>query len=316
MVPVLGQLAELEVVGDAVHAPGLRHRLERADQELAGVLLDVQAAVRIAQHRQIRRHLGHGLGQHVEVLAGVQRHAHAGHAADLAAPHPGAVDHHLGADRTELGLDAGHPAARRVMPVTLQPSMMRAPFWRAPLASAWAMSIGFAWPSAGMWMAPARSPTSISGYSSLASAGDSSWTSRPQARPIAAWRLSSVEAALGAREADAAVLLEAGRLPGLGLEPEVQLGGILREPRQVGRRAQLPDQPGGVPGRAAGQLLALEQHHLAPAELGQMVGDRAADHPAADDHRLRVAGRISSHDVLSLAPCPWRCRRAWISGIA
>ena len=53
MIPVLGQLAELEVLGDAVHAPGLGHRLEGADQQLAGILLDVDAAVGIAQHRQV-----------------------------------------------------------------------------------------------------------------------------------------------------------------------------------------------------------------------------------------------------------------------
>ena len=46
------------------------------------------------------------------MLAGVQRHAHPGHAPDLAPPHPGAVDHHLGADRTQLGLDAARAAAR------------------------------------------------------------------------------------------------------------------------------------------------------------------------------------------------------------
>src|SRR5690606_32177585 len=38
---------------------------------------------------------------------------------------------------------------------------------------------------------------------------------------------------LGARECDAAVLLEAGRLAGLRLEPEVELGGILGEAREV-----------------------------------------------------------------------------------
>ena len=87
------------------------------------------------------------------------------------------------------------------------------------------------------------------------------------------------EAALGAREADAAVLLESGRLPGLGLEAPVQLGGVAREARQVRGRAQLADQAGGVPGGPGGQPLALEQHHVPPAELGQMIGDASSRSP-------------------------------------
>ena len=49
MVEVLRQLVEAEILGDAVHAPGLRLRLEGADQQLAGVLLVVGAGVHVAQ---------------------------------------------------------------------------------------------------------------------------------------------------------------------------------------------------------------------------------------------------------------------------
>ena len=95
------------------------------------------------------------------------------------------------------------------------------------------------------------------------------------------------------------MLLEAGRLPGLGLEAGVELGRVFGEAREVRGRAQLADQPGGVPGGAGGQLLALQQHHVAPAELGQMIGDRAADHAAADDHGLRLARQILGHHMTS-----------------
>ena len=54
-------------------------------------------------------------------------------------------------------------------------------------------------------------------------------------------------------------LLEPGRLTGVVLERAEELGRVLRQPRQVVRRAQLADQPGGVPRGAAGELLALEQ---------------------------------------------------------
>ena len=53
--------AELEVVGDAVHAPGLRLRLEGADQQLASVFLEVGVTVVVAQHRQRGNHLNRSI---------------------------------------------------------------------------------------------------------------------------------------------------------------------------------------------------------------------------------------------------------------
>ena len=52
MVHVLRQLVEAEILRNAVHAPGLGHRLEGAEHHLAGVLLVVGAFVGHAQHRQ------------------------------------------------------------------------------------------------------------------------------------------------------------------------------------------------------------------------------------------------------------------------
>ena len=47
-------------------------------------------------------------------------------------------------------------------------------------------------------------------------------------------------------------------------------------------------QAGGMPGRARGQLLALDQHDVGPALLGKMIERRDADHAAADHHRARL----------------------------
>ena len=70
---------------------------------------------------------------------------------------------------------------------------------------------------------------------------------------------------------------------GLGLELDVEVGGIFGEPRHVLRGAQLADQSRRMPGRAGGELLALKQHDVGPAELGQMIGDGAAGDAATDD---------------------------------
>ena len=50
-----------------------------------------------------------------------------------------------------------------------------------------------------------------------------------------------------------------------------------------------PTRPGRVPGGAAGQLALLEQQHVGDAELGQVVGGRAAGDAAADDDHTRMA---------------------------
>ena len=94
---------------------------------------------------------------------------------------------------------------------------------------------------------------------------------------------------------NAAALQEAGRLAGLRFQAGIEARRILRELGQIGGRAQLADEAGGVPGRAAGQALALQQHDVALAELGQMIGDRGADHPAADDDDFGVRGQGFCH---------------------
>ena len=71
MVEILGQAVEFEVLGDAPHAPGLGPGLERAQHHLARVLLVIGAFIGHAQHRQAAQ-IGHGFGDQVEMLGGVQ----------------------------------------------------------------------------------------------------------------------------------------------------------------------------------------------------------------------------------------------------
>ena len=59
------------------------------------------------------------------------------------------------------------------MPVTFVFSKMRTPRWRAPLASAWVMLAGSAWPLAGIHRPPVTPARSSSGNLARASAGDS-----------------------------------------------------------------------------------------------------------------------------------------------
>src|SRR5205807_1956833 len=73
--------------------PGLRLGLEPADEELAGVLLEVRARIGVAQDRQVGREARDRLSHDVEVLGRMERHADSRPGADLACPQARAVHH-------------------------------------------------------------------------------------------------------------------------------------------------------------------------------------------------------------------------------
>src|SRR5439155_13055219 len=69
----------------------------------------------------------------------------------------------------------------------------------------------------------------------------------------------------------------------------VELGAEADKLGHVGVGAELADQPRRVPRGAAGELAALQQDHVAPAEAREVIRGAAADDAAADDDRARVA---------------------------
>src|SRR5262249_40367961 len=69
-----------------------------------------------------------------------------------------------------------------------------------------------------------------------------------------------------AGDAETAHLLPVGAHARLGLEPGVEISAVADEPGQRTRAAEAADEPRGMPGRAARELLALEQDDVAPAE--------------------------------------------------
>ncbi len=191
MIVVFGQRVEAEALGDALHAPRLRHRLEATHEQLARVFLVVGAFVLHAQHRQVARQAVDGLGDDVEVLGGVQGHGHADVGRQAVRPHAGAEHHGVRCNVAGFGFDAdGAPFSTR-MRSTLVFSKIFAPRCLAPLASACVVSIGLVWPSPGRKMPPTTSPTSSNGQRSLISPGVSSSMRRPNVLPIDAPRCSS-----------------------------------------------------------------------------------------------------------------------------
>ena len=284
MVPVLVEQLELERVGQRVgRDPGLGVGLEAADHQPADLLLDVGVAVRVAQDREVPVDPVDLLGDHVEVLGRVQRHGHPAHRADRLGPLAGAVDHHLGLDVALVGADAGD------LPVLGQDAGDAGALADRDALVAGAPGqrggqVGRVGPAvAGQ---PDRPGEVVDPHDRVELAG------LVRADQLAfqlvglggGGRPAQLGHAVGrAGDGDAAAPPEAGAQAGLRLQPLVQLAGVLDQPGAVLRGAQLADQAGRVPGRAAGQLPLLEQQHVGPAQLGQVVGDAGADHAAADD---------------------------------
>src|SRR5689334_21179698 len=90
--------------------------------------------------------------------------------------------------------------------------------------------------------------------------------------------------ALGiAGEAKPAIALPTGGLTRLGLQAIIELDAVFQQLGDVGGGAQLSHQARGMPGGAAGELVALQQQDIPPAQLGEVVSSAAADDAAADD---------------------------------
>ena len=97
------------------------------------------------------------------------------------------------------------------------------------------------------------------------------------ARPAGA--AAQLDQALGGRrDAQAADAVEHA-------EPVVELDAVAAKRHHRRRRVELGDEPRGVARGAAGELVLLDQERVADARRGQVIGNAAAGHAAADhDH--------------------------------
>ena len=225
------------------------------------------------------------------MLGGVQRHRDAGHAAHVARPHARAVDDDL----------AGHLAARRRHAgdaTVLDPNAGdgdvlengRAALARAPgqgerrvdrVGSAIA---GQPQGADQIVRAHERPPASRLGRRDDLHVHVEAARHRGQA-------LELVHALGVPRQAQAAGTPEAGGLACFGLEPLVEIAAVPGQPREVLGGAQLTDEARGVPRGAAGDVATLQQEHVAPAELREVIGDAAAGDTTADHDHSGVSRR-------------------------
>ncbi len=266
-------------------------RLPAADRQRAGLGLDVEVAVRIAQRGQLRRNAVGLVGDEVLVLDGAGRDARAGHRRDLAAPHAGRVDHALGVDLALVGhhrfdapgarLQPGHAHALR------DDHAAGARSRRVGVGQAGRIDVAVAFDPRG-----ADDAVELDQRKELARLpGRHQLDMEAEALGHRRRALEFLPARRRRGEAQAADAMPAGRLSGLRLELAVELGGVAHEAREIAAAAQLSDQSRRVPGGAVRQLQAFQQEHVALAALGEVIGDAAADDPAADDDDAAFSGQ-------------------------
>ncbi len=295
MVHVAGQLVETEIVGDGRHVHRNGVRLERAEQNFSGIFLVVGTAALIAQHRQVARQAFNRVGQNIIVLAGMQRHRNAGHQADIPRPQPGAVDHEIGLD---IALVGGHAGDLAVGLVNIRHLDV---FDDGRTAHARALGHRHRHVDR-VGLAVLRQEDAADKIVRVCQRVHRLDVGRGQDIDIQTENLSHRCAALQFLEAfivcgdgKTAILLETCRLPGFGFQPGEQFGRVLCEFRQILGGAELADQAGGVPGRAAGQLLAFQQHDIRPAEFGQVIGEGTSHRATTDDDNLCFTWQSRGH---------------------
>ena len=83
--------------------------------------------------------------------------------------------------------------------------------------------------------------------------------------------LEEIHLPVARREVDAAIVVDAAGLAGDRLELAIEVEGVFLQLRDVGVRVERRDAARGVPGRARGQLVLLDQDDIGPADLGEMV---------------------------------------------
>ncbi len=229
------------------------------------------------------------------MLDGVERYGHARHGADLPAPQPGAVDDHVGADLALVrhhardaagtGAEAGDTRvldhAQAALLGALDQRRQKVGGVHAPVARA---------PDGAHRVLGLHDRDFLFRF---ARRNDVHVDAERAARGLQAVQLGHTR--FGARQDHAAAFAPADMLAGLGLERLVEIARIGVVPHGVEAGHEARDVAGRMPGGAAGKLLAFDQNHVAPAALGQVIGQvRAGDTPAHDDG-LGVAGQLVAH---------------------
>ena len=259
VLPVLVEEGELEGVRDPVgRDPRLGHRFEAADEQTAHLLLDVGVAVGVTQNRQVAVDALDLVGHDVEVLGRVQRHRDAGHRSDRVGPLPGTVDHHLGLHVTGIRAYSGRPAV--AYEHIGHPHPFEQPRPELPGASGQRLGeVGRVGPPVAREPDRAEQIVDLHQGEALEGLVGGEQAALEVVRRGARHGAPQLGHAFrGASHGQATADAIARRQARLGLEPRVELRGVLHQTRARFGGPQLADQPRGVPGGTSRERTLLE----------------------------------------------------------
>ena len=290
---------------DAVHPPCPACLLVESHQQPLAVL----AAVEVRDGAAHQRHPPPGLGdlrdragQHVLVLHRHDRKLHAHHRGDFVDPVAAGVYHDLAVDVARLGVHGpavvaalGQPGHRR----------LRAQLGAGAAGAACERVAQLRGVDVAVERIPQRADNALRRDQRVAPPAFlrvDHLVLHPHAARHRGEVAVGVHLRLGVGDAHAAVgVVVVDRMLGILGEVAVEADGVALQPHHRAVHAEIRHLRGGVPCGAAGQLVALEQDHVAPALLRQMVERRAAgDSPADHD-----AARLRFHRM-SPVPAPPR----------
>ena len=277
---------------DAVQRPRLGTRgLVRADDQTPLFLAVVARRAGVADHRRFaveRRHRGHVVGHQVLVHDVDDGNLQPDHGADPGRESAGGVDHVLGDDGTLLGGHLPCPVAA--------PGDVRHPIAKGDLGPAGARPGGHGIGAAGGIGVPVARRVGAEhhavGVEERVQPGDFGRSDEmalgANAAQHALYVVKPVDLVVVGGQPDGAAPVPAGGLSGFRLEPLVELRAVEMDLGHVEAGDEMGDQSGRVPGGTGGELALLDQDHVRPPLLSQVIQQRHPHDPAADDHHARV----------------------------
>ncbi len=285
--PVLGQQLAVEVLRDAVEPPRRGVPLVAAHDEAARLAAEVDEERRVAHRRDVERDPARPRDE-VLVSHRDDRHGHAREAPDLAREHASRVDHDSGLDRALVRFDADHAAA-------LEPDPGH-PRVRVDLGASPPRALGegkrqLTRVDVAVGRKVGRAEHAVRGHRREELGrplGGDELEREPEGLRPAGLAAKLLHPLLRRGEPEGADLAPAGLEADLLLERPVEVDRVHHHLGQADGAAQLPDQAGGMEGRAAGQVRTLAKDDVVPAEPGEPVQDRGAADPSADDDGART----------------------------
>ena len=300
MIPVLVQQVEAEIGGQTIQRQALGIRFETPDQQSPDIVAGVETPVLVVQRGQMdagaeRLNFGDGLGQNVEMLAGIERHIGARHRRHLARPEPAGNNHLLGLDDMVAHFNARYPPGFPSQAGNSCVLKEAHPLRLCPFRQGKRHIRGIHPPVGGRPDGAHHVIRFDQGPQVPGMGGVDHLRFQPEGTAQRHLPIDIGKPILIRGEREAAGLYPTRGLPGLPLQLAVEVHRIVYEPGQCGRRPQSAHQSCGMPRGARGQFGTFQHHDVLPPLAGEVVGDRTTDHAATDDDRAGLTGKRHSN---------------------